>query len=58
MAKLNFATAGIQTADPWVMGSKPNALTSKFKTYRVYLYTNNENRKVTGREKKEEVKEK
>ena len=28
MPKLNSAIAWIQTADPWVIGSKPNALTS------------------------------
>ena len=32
MPKLNSATAGIQTAGPWVIGSKPDALTS------VYFY--------------------
>ena len=29
MPKLNSATAGIQTADPWVIESKPDALTSQ-----------------------------
>ena len=28
MPKLNSTTAGNQTADPWVIGIKPNALTS------------------------------